>query len=35
MDYHQRRKLQAKQTEQAILEAAMVLAREMCIRDRR
>ena len=28
MDYHQRRKLQAKQTEQAILEAAMVLSRE-------
>ena len=28
MDYHQRRQLQAKQTEQAILESAMVLARE-------
>lgn len=28
MDYRQRRKLQARQTEQAILEAAMVLSRE-------
>ena len=28
MDYHQRRQQQARQTEQAILESAMVLARE-------
>ena len=28
MDYHERRRLQAQQTQQAILEAAMVLSRE-------